>query len=89
VTFVTGDQPAINTKGNHTNLAVPLTELELYYPLTPTLALLMNFDAESELTGYKTLSPEQVLEYNRQIVNVADKQIYAHSKAALDFQDLL
>jgi hypothetical protein len=82
VTFVTGDQPAINTRGTQ-DPDVPPTNLELYYPLTPTLALSMNFDAEAALTERNTLSPEQVLAYNRQIANAADKQIYAQSEAAL------
>lgn len=81
-TFVTGDQPAINTRSAK-DQDVPPTKLELYYPLRPTLALSMNFDAEAALTERNTLSLEQVMEYNRRIANSAHEQIYAQSAAAL------
>jgi hypothetical protein len=73
--FVTGDQPVINLgKTEH---------LELYYPLTPTRAMLLTPDQPGASVESITLSPDDVRRYNVLIRDAAMQQVYAASESAL------
>jgi hypothetical protein len=58
------------------------TELELYYPLTPKLALLMDFD-NSQCSEQRPLTEEEVRIYNGKIVAEAEEQCFAASEGDL------
>ena len=80
--FITGDQPIINTRADRIDPQTPPTESELCYPLTPELALLLDFDA-----GYareqRTLAENEVDAYNDTISKHSESQVYARSEASL------
>ncbi len=42
--LITGDQPVINilAKASHTNTSTPVTDMEIYYPISPKLAILIS-----------------------------------------------
>jgi hypothetical protein len=83
VELITGDQPIVNARGGDRASETPPTELELYYPLTPTRALLMDFDATSAVTERRTLTVADTAAYNEMIVAMSDEQIYGRTEAAL------
>lgn len=83
VEFITGDQPIINLRAIEKYGVEPVTEFELYYPLSPSRALLMDFGHQHRRVERKTLSTEEVHEYNRKFIAVAGEQIYAASEDTL------
>lgn len=83
VELLTGDQPIVNTRAGRSHGDMPPEDLELYYPLTPTLAVLMAFDQGSFASERREMTVEGVGNYNRMIAAMADEQIYARSENAL------
>ncbi|MGC4064854.1 MAG: DUF4238 domain-containing protein [Polyangiaceae bacterium] len=75
-TFITGDQPIVNTKALGTALNEPPEKLELYYPLSPHLGVLLDFDAGTRTTTRQSLSSEDVAAYNRMIATLSHRQLY-------------
>lgn len=89
ISFITGDQPIINpligelTLDDFPNSLDDLSsEVELYYPLTPNLALLLtkNFCGEHEIN----CSEAEATKYNRYIRKQSSKQVYASSRTPLE-----
>jgi hypothetical protein len=82
VRFITGDQPVINIHAKEKGKTVE--KLELYYPVSPTHAILLTED-DSYISGEKRKLPvEEVDEYNKMIVNQSHEQLYASSKHDLE-----
>lgn len=79
--FLTGDQPVLNTKGN-SKFDKTLTKMELYYPITTTLAILIK---EGEYNKEKVIDDKQEIEYyNRLITDYSHEQIYSKNKPSLN-----
>lgn len=79
VPFITSDQPVINLF----SLPEANQHLALYYPISPSLALILG---ESDVCcGFEngSLTEEKVLELNRKIQSFAELQIYGHSEEVL------
>lgn len=75
IKFITGDQPAINIHSPSPNSQKEVGDLEFYYPLSPNIAIILNFpdhEAWPEL-----LSKKQTLELNQKIFEAAHIQVYA------------
>lgn len=72
--FITGDQPIVNTYYN--NDTIPLN-FELYYPLSPSLALLITKDTNYENYSIIFIEDEIVDFYNNLIVKSSYNQLYA------------
>ena len=79
--FITGDQPVINLKTDYSNFDPP-EELELYYPQTPNLALLLTDG--SSLMSSEYLTEEDVVQLNNSIVSASYKQVYANEPKVLE-----
>jgi len=78
--FITGDQPVVNT------YSVPgkePEELELYYPFSPSLAILISDKTEYANQEKVLLNENQVLDYNSQIERHSYRQLYASSEKTL------
>lgn len=83
--FITGDQPVINTRTDYSNYE-QATDLELYYPISPSLALLItdsNHGGDSHQTTVQ-IQENEVAQYNKLIFDVSDEQIYANNVNALN-----
>ncbi|NVJ14231.1 DUF4238 domain-containing protein [Myxococcus sp. AM010] len=78
--FITGDQPMLNLLSDG---VTPPAKLELYYPLAPSRALLMDFGHSKATRESRALSIEEVQIYNRRIAKSSEGQVYASSEAAL------
>ena len=81
--FLTADQPTVNVRAAGLPEGEAPTELELYYPLTPTQALLVDFDGRARQVVRRDLKASEVRGYNRLIAASADEQIYASSEDTL------
>ncbi|PMR68271.1 DUF4238 domain-containing protein [Halomonas heilongjiangensis] len=82
--FLTGDQPIINTYAAFGNKVTDHDHLEFYYPLSPNKALLLTKKPEYQRMQCKVVSETEVSQYNGSIVNLAYEQIYAASKFQLN-----
>lgn len=81
--FITGDQPVINTYSIDKALnAVPL-EMELYYPVSPNVAILITKKPEYACDTI-TLNEEQVDYFNSHIAKGAYEQIYSNSQESIE-----
>jgi hypothetical protein len=80
VSLITGDQPVINIHASYLPEGQMVDELEFYYPLSPTLALLVALSPpdDSEMTV------EDVAGFNRQMVRQSHEQVYAASSSDLE-----
>ena len=78
IPFITGDQPVINIKSEYDN--TPAKEIQLYYPISPKLALL--FD-EKELFE-NPISVNDVLFYNEKIKQASEALIVGNKKETLE-----
>lgn len=78
IPFITGDQPVINIKSEYDN--TPAKEIQLYYPISPKLALL--FD-EKELFE-NPISVNDVLFYNEKIKQASESLIIGNKKEAVE-----
>lgn len=81
IPFITCDQPLINIKSNPTNFEVP-SELELYYPQTPQIALM--FSMNDTISFSKNVSKDEVKALNDLMVSSSQEQIYANEKSVLE-----
>ncbi|WP_438277423.1 DUF4238 domain-containing protein [Nitrobacter sp.] len=80
IAFITGDQPIINL------LAVadrPATELSLYYPLSPTKALLLSDAGRHAMVTNDSFNKEWAVELNRKIAENSHSQVFARDACAL------
>ena len=76
--FLTGDQPIINTFATATPKIEP-DELELYYPVSPKLALLISNKTNHDVN----CSVEDVLRYNHLIVMQSWENVFAADELIL------
>lgn len=72
--FITGDQPVINTHA--TMNKTPPDKLELFYPVSPRLAILLTDDDMYKNTKTINISSRKVREYNHKIIHQSHSQIY-------------
>lgn len=83
--FITGDQPVINTYGIYNKVTKnPPTEMELYYPLTPKMSLLITKKPELVTIKYQDMTIERVVLFNSLIADAADEQLYSNSYKVLE-----
>lgn len=78
IPFITGDQPIINLLDPHAT-----DDLELYYPLAPTLAMMLSKDQSKWLTQGRNVSSLEVERYNHLIYEISEDQLYTNDEAYL------
>ncbi|EZI34400.1 hypothetical protein BW31_01443 [Pantoea agglomerans] len=84
INFITGDQPVINIHFHSSCSHQEVNDLEFYYPLSPSTAIILNFPNHDEWPD--NLSKEQTIELNQKIYEAAHRQVYAFNAYA--FQSL-
>ncbi|WP_217581557.1 DUF4238 domain-containing protein [Lysinibacillus sp. GbtcB16] len=77
-TFITSDQPIVNIKGKYSN-DVETEELELYYPISPSKALLISDINNSPKPDIFEINEEEIKKYNSIILNTCEEQIYLNN----------
>ncbi len=87
IKFITGDQPAINIHSPSPNYKKEVDDLEFYYPLSPDIAIILNFPDHQ---GWpKHLSKQQTIELNEKIYEAAHLQVYAANDNAFKASNLI
>lgn len=79
IEFITGDQPAINLLDSQK----PHEQISIYYPVSPTSALILAEVDQPPLYTTETLTAEAVTALNRRMFEASHSQTFAKSAAAL------
>lgn len=83
--FITGDQPVFNILNDKLNGNGEVTDLELYYPLTPQHALTIHFRPEQiEQFENKSADNEMIEFLNDKVLENSDFFVFADSKEQLE-----
>lgn len=82
--FITGDQPVINTYATSVSNLTPPDKLEFYYPVSPSLAILITEKENHKESNRLALNEKDVVSYNKLIVKNCHDQIYATSISILE-----
>lgn len=84
IKFITSDQPIINTFADPKNRK-PLAheQFEMYYPLTPKLALLISLKEKYVNKGKYEITLDDVVWYNNLIVENSNEQVYSINEIGL------
>lgn len=80
VPLITGDQPVINIHASTVLPGEPVKDLDLYYPISPTLAVLLALTPPDD----SSLEERDVRRYNALMAHHAHEQIYASNRAELE-----
>ena len=83
IDFITSDQPLINVKG-HILRDNGVAQMDLYYPLSPKIAILIHYQEQREKYQHLLIEKEQIIAYNQQMFNSARDFIFAHNSAQLE-----
>lgn len=78
IPFITGDQPVINMLDPKKT-----DDVELYYPLSPNLAMLLTKDADKSANSHRSLIPMEVEHYNYRIFSRSEDQVYSDQESYL------
>lgn len=81
--FVVGDQPVINLAGS-SDPTIPPEHLVMYFPVSPTLAAVVDFHSVGRSVGKGTPDAEHVGWLNQRMAESADVQVFAASRVALE-----
>ena len=82
--FITSDQPLINLKALNLAPNQETKELELYYPLTPELAIIITPLGKEKCVTHRTLSKTEIKKYNTIVFDNSFEQVFARSEDVLD-----
>lgn len=74
--FITGDFPLINLCANFDKAEESLDEMELYYPITPRIAIICKNTIGSNITR-ATEDICEIDDFNKKIFKAAKKEVYA------------
>lgn len=78
--IITGDQPVTNTYADIGGMGkTPPESVELYYPVSPRIAILMSEKEEYQRDHLKILNEHDVISYNKMIIRNSHSQVYGTS----------
>lgn len=84
IPFATGDQPVFNILTDILDDKGEVTEMELYYPLTPKFALTLHFRADqAELFESRLADDEEVNYLNRKVFANSDFYVFCNNNLTL------
>ena len=81
--FITSDQPLINLRAIDLNAGEAPQEFEIYYPVSPGTALLVEADHPEGGRSERTLEAKTVEDYNRAVFRAAHEQVFAADEETL------
>lgn len=83
--FLTTDQPIINYVGDISDDEGYAKELEIYYPLSPQIALYIHFNAEQvEKFVVEDIREEQVEQYNKKMIDNSHMWVFSDTPEQLE-----
>jgi len=84
IDFITSDQPLINNKIDELNDNGTVSQLEIYYPITPRIALIIHYQEQNEKYRTIALNSLDVDKYNKTIFNHSNEFIFASTTEQLE-----
>lgn len=81
--FITGDQPVINTYAAGKMGTEAVDDLEFYYPVSPSIALLISEKEEYKTKNQLIITSDQASYYNKMIFQSSHEQLYSQEKEHL------
>lgn len=84
IDFITSDQPLINNKIDQLHDNGTVAQLDIYYPITPRIALLIHYQEQKEKYRTISLNSLEVNKYNKTIFNHSNEFIFASSTEQLE-----
>ncbi|MGB1269959.1 MAG: DUF4238 domain-containing protein [Flavobacteriaceae bacterium] len=84
IDFITSDQPLINNKIDQLNYKGTIAQLDIYYPITPRIALLIHYQEQKEKYKKVELNSVEVNKYNETIYNHSNEFVFASLTEQLD-----
>ena len=84
IDFITSDQPLINNKIDELNDNGTVSQLEIYYPITPRIALIIHYQEQNEKYRTIALNSLDVDKYNQTIFNHSNEFIFASTTKQLE-----
>lgn len=82
--FMSGDQPVINTHAIGLEKKREVSELEFYYPISPTTALLITESENHPSMANISVNEEEVRRFNHGMIDLPHSQLYATSRRQLE-----
>lgn len=79
--FITSDQPVINFHSDFDGIPI---EFELYYPISPSLAIMISKQEKYPDKKIITIDGEEVIKWNDLIAKLSHSQIYSHKRELLE-----
>lgn len=79
--FITSDQPVINFHSDFDGIP---DEFELYYPISPSLAIMVSKQEKYPDKNIITIDDEDVIKWNDLIAKLSRSQIYSHKRELLE-----
>lgn len=79
--FITSDQPVINFHSDFDGIP---DEFELYYPISPSLAIMFSKQEKYPDKNIITIDDEDVIKWNDLIAKLSRSQIYSHKRELLE-----
>jgi len=85
-TFLTCDQPIFNILSDHVDNEGNPSEIELYYPLSPRLALLISFTPKPHNWINSQIIDEETVDYfNQKVIKYGTEFVFANNREDLEF----
>jgi hypothetical protein len=81
--IITGDQPVTNTYADIGVGTTPPENVELYYPISPRIAILISEKEDYQTNQLKILNEQDVVSYNKLIIRNSNSQVYGTSISVL------
>jgi len=77
IDFITTDQPIINVKKDVINSAGEVSQMDLYYPITPKKAIIIHYQEQKKKRKYILITKEEVIYYNNLMVKNAREFMFS------------
>lgn len=84
IPFITSDQPVLNTFSFEFKPSSPTTDLELYYPISPSKAILLTKEIEYQSGDFFEIDSQAVQTYNQIVLDCSFEQVFSNKKELLE-----
>lgn len=76
--FITSDQPSVNMKDKNRDEKNRTIDFELFYPISPLLAIKLFWKKSTKINEYMKLTNQQIDHYNSQLEERCERFIFMH-----------
>lgn len=83
IPFITCDQPVFNTHAVGKHISSPISDLQLYYPISPQIAILITKDDLISTFKIECFNTKEIDGYNNAVIIESHEQVYGNSEEIL------